>query len=255
MPSTQTGTESAAANVVTARMIAALSRFVLRLVTKLRSILMISNGSDRICASEEKPVPKSSSASRTPWFLRLVTIVRARSMSANSELSVISTTSRSAGKAVSARIRTIRWANQPSASCDGEMLTEILIVGSQSAAARKRLGDDLLGKTADQSDFFGDRDEDVGADDSGQRMLPARQHFEADDLARREVDLRFEIRKELVVLEAEADALLDLAVGDQCAFHSGVKPDRPRHAAAAGTVHGDVGAAKDVGNARVSRGR
>src|SRR5947209_3210374 len=71
-----------------------------------------------------------------PWFLRLVTIVRARSMSAKSELSVISITSRSAGNPLSERMRTIRCASQPSASCSGEMLTEILIFGSQSAASR-----------------------------------------------------------------------------------------------------------------------
>ena len=136
MPSTQTGTLSAAAKAVTARTIAEFSRLALMLVTKLRSILMISNGSDLRCDSDEKPVPKSSSASRTPWFFRLVTIVRARSRSANRELSVTSTTSRSAGKPVSASIRTIRWASQPSASCNGEMLTEILICGSQLTASR-----------------------------------------------------------------------------------------------------------------------
>jgi hypothetical protein len=68
MPSTHTGTGSAAASVVTARTIAELSRFSLMLVTKLRSILMMSNGSERRCDSDEKPVPKSSSARRMPWF-------------------------------------------------------------------------------------------------------------------------------------------------------------------------------------------
>ena len=38
-------------------------------------------------------------------------------------------------------------------------------------------------------------------------------------VARREVDLRLEIGHELVVLEPEADALLDLALGDQLALH------------------------------------
>ena len=56
------------------------------------------------------------------------------------------------------------------------------------------------------------------------------------------------------MLEAEPDLLLDLAVGDQGAFHSGVKPNRPPHPAASGPIHGDVGAAKDVRNAHVSRG-
>jgi hypothetical protein len=46
MPSMQTGTDTAPATVVTARTIAALSRLVLILLTKLRSILMMSKGSD-----------------------------------------------------------------------------------------------------------------------------------------------------------------------------------------------------------------
>ena len=56
---------------------------------------------------------------------------------ANSELSVISTTSRSAGKPVSVRIRTMRCASQPSANWEGEMLTEILIDGSQSRGCQQ----------------------------------------------------------------------------------------------------------------------
>ena len=136
------------------------------LATKLRSILITSNGSERRCDSDEKPVPKSSSASRMPWFLRLVTIVRARSRSANSELSVISTTSRSAGKPVSVSSGRSAAASQPSANCDGEMLTEILIDGSQSTRAGKRGADDLLRQPADHADFLGDRDEAVGRDDA-----------------------------------------------------------------------------------------
>ena len=97
--------------------------------------------------------------------------------------------------------------------------------------------------------------EHVGPDDAGQRVVPAREHLEADDLAGREVHLRLEIGNELAVLEAEADALLDLALGDQRALHAGVEPDRPRDAAAARMVHGDVGAAQEVGDAGVGRRR
>ena len=68
--------------------------------------------------------------------------------------------------------------------------------------------------------LLGDRDEAVGLDHPAQRMVPARQHFEADDLAGREVHLRLEEGHELVMLEAVADALLDLAVGDQRALHA-----------------------------------
>ena len=177
---------SAAARAVTARTIAEFSRLALISVTKLRSILMISNGSERRWDSDEKPVPKSSSASRMPWFLRLVAIVRASSISANRELSVTSTTSRFAGKPVSARIRTIRWASQPSASCDGEMLTEILIFGIPARRLAQCQADHLLGQAADQPDLFSDRNEDVGADLAGKRMDPARENFEPDDVAGRQ---------------------------------------------------------------------
>ena len=46
------------ASVVTARMIAALSRLSLMLVTKLRSILMMSNGSERRCAKRREAGPE-----------------------------------------------------------------------------------------------------------------------------------------------------------------------------------------------------
>jgi len=46
--------------------------------TKLRSILITSNGSDRRRDRDEKPVPKSSSASRMPWFCKLEAIDLAR---------------------------------------------------------------------------------------------------------------------------------------------------------------------------------
>ena len=131
----------------------------------------------------------------------------------------------------------MRCASQPSASCEGEMLTEILIAGSQLAASRKRFADDLFGQAANQADFFGNRNEDVRTDHARQRMDPAGEHLEADDLAGGEVDLRLEIRDELAVLEPEADALLDLAMGNQRALHSRVEPDRPGDAAAARMVH------------------
>ena len=194
--------------------------------TKLRSILITSNGSERRCDSDEKPVPKSSSARRMPWFLRLVTIDRASSRSANSELSVISTTSRSAGKPVSVSSRTIRCASQLSVSCVGEMLTDSLIAGSQSAAFGQRAR-----MTCSDSRPIRPISSATGMNRSGsispaQRVVPARQHFEADDLAGLQVDLRLEIRNELAVLEAVADALLDLAVGDQRPLHARVEPDR-----------------------------
>src|SRR5439155_3269328 len=94
----------------------------------------------------------------------------------------------------------------------------------------QRLGDDLLGQAPDHADFLGDRDEDFGRDDAGQRMLPAREHLKADDLAGRKVHLRFEVRQELAMIEAVVDALLDLALGKERALHSGVEPYRARDA-------------------------
>ena len=82
--------------------------------------------------------------------------------------------------------------------------------------------------------------------DSG--WIPARQHLEADDLASRKVHLRLEEGHELAVLQAEADALFDLALGDQRALHTGVEPDRPRDAAAARMVERNVGTAQQVRN-------
>ena len=117
------------------------------------------------------------------------------------------------------------------------MLTEILIAGSQFARLAQRLADHLLGQPADQADLFGDGNEHVGTDHAGQRVDPAREHLEADDLAGREIHLRLEIGNELPVLEAEADALLDLALGNQRALHSGVEPDGPGDAAASRVIH------------------
>ena len=128
------------------------------------------------------------------------------------------------------------------------MLTEILIVGSQSAASRSASPITCSDKPADQADLLGDGDEHVGPDDPRERVVPARKHLEADDLAGRKVHLRLEIGNELAVLEAVADALLDLAMGDERALHAGVEPHRPRDPAAAGMIHGDVGPPQDIGN-------
>jgi hypothetical protein len=104
----------------------------------------------------------------------------------------------------------------------------------------------LLGQLADQAHFLGDRDEAVGHDQSRRRVLPARQHFEADDLPGLQVDLRLEIGNELLVLEPVAKPLLDLAQGDQCALHAGIEPQGSGDAAVAGMIEGDVGAAQQV---------
>ena len=88
--------------------------------------------------------------------------------------------------------------------------------------------DDLLGQSADQAIFFRNRDEAIGFDQSAQRMFPAGQHLETDDFAGGQINLRLEIGDELAMLQAVANALLDLAMQDQRPFHSFVEPHRPR---------------------------
>jgi hypothetical protein len=58
--------------------------------TKLLSILMVSKGSALTMPTEEKPVPKSSSATFTPLLLRLQTVFVSRLRSSSLHLSVTS---------------------------------------------------------------------------------------------------------------------------------------------------------------------
>ncbi len=113
----------------------------------------------------------------------------------------------------------MRSASQPSENCDGEMLTEILIDGSQSREARRAdrmICSDRRSITPISSAIGMKRS---GGMMPAKRVAPARQHFEADDLAGQQVHLRFEEGQELFVLQPEANALLDLAVRNQRAFH------------------------------------
>ena len=188
-----------------------------------------------------------------PWFLRLVTIVRARSMSANNELSVISITSRSAGKA-GLRENTHDALREPAVGklrrrdVDGDLQRRV-----PARRLAQRFADHLLRQAPDQSDFLGDRNENVRPDDPGQRVIPAREDLETHDLACREVHLRLEERHELAVLEAEADALLDLTLGNQRALHAGIEPDGPRDPAAPRMIQRNVGTAQQVRNPRFRR--
>src|SRR3954451_5630063 len=86
-------------------------------------------------------------------------------------------------------------------------------------------------------------------------MAPAGEHLEPDDLARCEVHLRLEEREKLAVLEAVANSLLDLALSEERALHACIEPYRPGGTAAASAVHGDIGAANEIGNAHVGRRR
>src|SRR6476646_3008722 len=84
-------------------------------------------------------------------------------------------------------------------------------------------------------------------------MDPPRKHLKTDDLASLEIHLRLKMRNELSVFEAEADALLDLAVGDQRALHPIIEPDGTRDASRSRMIHGYVGAAENVGDPCIAR--
>ena len=133
------------------------------------------------------------------------------------------------------------------------MLTEIFVAGSQDAASRSASRDDLLGEASDHADLLRDGDENIGRDDPRQRMVPPGEHLESDDFARGEVHLRLEKGEKLAVLEAVADALFDLALGEQRALHSGVEPDRPGDSSAARTIHRNIGPPDKVGDADLGR--
>ena len=122
----------------------------------------------------------------------------------------------------------MRCASQPSASCDGEMLTEILISGSHSAASRSASEMTCWERRPIRPISSATGMKTSGPITPESAMVPTREDLEADDLAVGKIDLRLEIGNELAVIEAEADALLDLAVGDQRALHPLVEPDRPR---------------------------
>ena len=127
-------------------------------------------------------------------------------------------------------------------------------LGIPAGRLGQRLADHMLGKSADQADLLRDRDEDIGSDHSRKRVDPARQNLEAHNLSGGEVNLGLKIGDELAMLETHADALLDLAVGDERALHARVEPHRPRDPAAPGMIHRDVGAPEHVWDAALLAG-
>ena len=179
-----------------------------------------------MCASDEKPVPKSSSASRMPWFFRLVTI-DARHIHVGEQRAFGDFDDQSLGGKTGLRKDSHDPLRKPAVrELRRGDVDRNLDRGVPLRRFAKRVGNDLLGKAADQADFLRDGDEDVGTDHARKRVVPPREHLETDDLAVGKIDLRLEIGNELAVIEAEANALLDLAVGDERALHPLVEPDR-----------------------------
>ena len=122
------------------------------------------------------------------------------------QLSVISISRRLGGKLASTSSLSIFCANHGSRNWTGEMLTDSVSLGFQPRASLQRLADQAFGKLRDQADFFGDRDEDFGADHPERRRIPAREHFEPGQLAGRQVDLLLVIGHELASWDAAADS-------------------------------------------------
>src|SRR3546814_151656 len=173
---------------------------------------------------------------RMPWFLRLPMIDWARPRFSNNELSVISTSSRSAEKPVSTSSFSNFWASQGSFSCEGEMLTDRVSCGSQPCFF-EGLTHHRHGKIADQAAFLGDADELVGQDDASLRMLPAREHLETVEAAADKVDLLLEIWEELAVGNAAAEARFDGVAALQFPLHAAVEPDIATAAQQIGRAH------------------
>ena len=132
-----------------------------------------------------------------PWFLRLPTIDCASARLSNSELSVISISSRLAGKPVSVSSLMIFCASHailqlPGRDVDRQRQRRIPVPRRE-----ERLAHDRQRQVGDHAGFLGDRDEDVGTDQAALRMLPARQHLEAAKPAGGQVDLLLEIGHDL----------------------------------------------------------
>ena len=68
----------------------------------------------------------------------------------------------------------------------------------------------MFREAPDGADLFGDGNENIRSDDPRKRVVPSGEDFETDDVSGGKVDLRLEIRNELTVLEAVANALFDL---------------------------------------------
>jgi hypothetical protein len=179
-----------------------------------------------------------------PWFLSEPTIDWASPRFSNSELSVISTSRRSAGKPVLDQqlddaLREPRVLELRGRDVDAER--QLLIPGARFLEG---LAHDRQRQIADQAAFLGHADELVGRDDAALRMLPAGEHLEAVQRTRREVDLLLEEGDELGLGDAAAKAGFDRVAVLKLAFHRRVEPDRAAAAELLGRVHGDVGAAE-----------
>ena len=86
-------------------------------------------------------------------------------------------------------------------------------------------------------------------------MVPAGKHLEPDNFAGRQVHLRLEVWQELLVIECDSNALLDLDVGNQRPLHALIEPNRARCPSTRRLVERDIGAAQQIGQGNVGPGR
>ena len=126
-------------------------------------------------------MPKSSSAIRTPMARSWCRMASAASSSRISTASVISSSSRLAGRPEAASAATIFSASVPLLNCTGETLTASLISSGHVAASAQAVRQHPFAELVDQAGFFRNRDELGGRDHAAFGMPPAQQGLAAGD--------------------------------------------------------------------------
>nr|WP_274383252.1 hypothetical protein [Pinisolibacter aquiterrae] len=112
------------------------------------------------------------------------------------------------------------------------------------AGAGAGLTQERGGQAREQPGLLGDRNEDAGRDLAARRMGPARQHLEAGQAARREIDDGLEMRGDLPGIDGRFERGLELGALADRLFHLRLE-DGDRILALLGVLQGDVGAAHD----------
>src|SRR6185437_15805952 len=105
----------------------------------------------------------------------------------------------------------------------------------------ERLEHNAERQVRDKPGRFGQIEEIGRLQQPARRMLPARQHFESANVARREVDNRLEIRDEFAPLDPFARVGFQLGARAEAGLHADVEHDRAIAAEPLGFVKGCVG--------------
>ena len=162
---------------------AASSGLVVMSRTNAMSIFSVSIGKRRRYDRLEYPVPKSSTEIRTPWAFSSCRVEMVRSVFAISELSVSSSSSRSAGTSWSRSALSTSPLRSPSMNCRPETFTD---TGTGPTGDRSHTRDLPAGRVDhpapdvdDEPGLLEHRDELARRDEAVARPLPAQQGLDA----------------------------------------------------------------------------